>query len=393
MIWENIKLAFSSMKSNKMRTMLSLLGIVIGVGSVVAILTLGNSATESITESISAGGLEMVSIFPVPGQKSDSTFTEQFSETLKGNVDGIDFVLPVNTSSARTRSGQNTYTAQISGVSSTYASLMNYESEQGSFFTQEDNIFKRQVCVLGAGVAEELFPEGNAVGQYVSIFRTQAKSYQVIGVMEKKDSLLSISFDDYIYIPYNTFTQRFRKVSTVGSYVVKTSANADPIAVGDAIKSYLDALVGSDSYMLFSPATLAEMAGQITGTFSTFLAAIAAISLLVGGIGIMNIMLVSVAERTREIGIRKAIGATNRDIMGQFITEAISLTVVGGLLGILLGTGISVAIVNLVSWSLHISYSSYIIAVGFSMAIGLFFGWYPARKAARLDPIESLNYE
>ncbi|MDD2231327.1 MAG: ABC transporter permease [Sphaerochaetaceae bacterium] len=393
MIWENTKLAFASMKANKMRTLLSLLGIIIGVGAVVAILTLGNSATESITDSISAGGLEMVSIFPVSGQKSSETFDEQFCETLKSEINGIDFVLPMNTSNANFRNQQETTTAQLAGVPSNYAELMNYDAESGEFFSQEDNIFKRQVCVLGADVAEELFPDGNAVGQYISIFRTQAKSYQVVGVMESKDAMLSVAFDNYVYVPYNTYTQRFRKVSMVGTYVVRTADGEDPIAIGDSITSYLDSLVGSDSYNLFSPATLAEMAQSITGTFSTFLAAIAAISLVVGGIGIMNIMLVSVSERTREIGVRKALGATNSDIMGQFITEAIALTLVGGFLGIILGTGISVAVTNLVSWTLHISYSSYIIAVGFSMVIGLFFGWYPARKAAKLDPIESLNYE
>lgn len=393
MIWENIKLAFSSMKVNKMRTLLSLLGIIIGVGAVVAILTLGNSATASISSSISAGGLEMVSIFPASGQKSSETFDEQFCETLKSSVDGIDFVLPVNTGTSKLRNGQKTTNAQISGVPSNYAALLNYEAEAGSFFSQNDNLLKRQVCVLGSDIANELFPDGNAVGQYVSIFRTQAKSYQVVGVMKSKDPLLSIMFDNFVYIPYNTFTQRFRKVSMVGSYVVRTSDDADPIKVGDSITNYLNALVGKDTYDLFSPATLAEMSKSITSTFSNFLAAIAAISLLVGGIGIMNIMLVSVSERTREIGVRKALGATNRDIMGQFITEAVALTMVGGFFGIVVGTAISVAVTNLVSWTLHISYSSYIIAVGFSMIIGLFFGWYPARKAARLDPIESLNYE
>lgn len=393
MIWENIKLAFSSMKVNKMRTLLSLLGIIIGVGAVVAILTLGNSATASISSSISAGGLEMVSIFPASGQKSSETFDEQFCETLKSSVDGIDFVLPVNTGTSKLRNGQKTTNAQISGVPSNYAALLNYEAEAGSFFSQNDNLLKRQVCVLGSDIANELFPDGNAVGQYVSIFRTQAKSYQVVGVMKSKDPLLSIMFDNFVYIPYNTFTQRFRKVSMVGSYVVRTSDDADPIKVGDSITNYLNALVKKDAYDLFSPATLAEMSKSITSTFSNFLAAIAAISLLVGGIGIMNIMLVSVSERTREIGVRKALGATNRDIMGQFITEAVALTMVGGFFGIVVGTAISVAVTNLVSWTLHISYSSYIIAVGFSMIIGLFFGWYPARKAARLDPIESLNYE
>ncbi|MDX9809686.1 MAG: FtsX-like permease family protein, partial [Sphaerochaetaceae bacterium] len=155
----------------------------------------------------------------------------------------------------------------------------------------------------------------------------------------------------------------------------------------------LNSLVGSDAYNLFSPASLAEMAEQITGTFSTFLSAIAAISLLVGGIGIMNIMLVSVAERTKEIGIRKAMGASPAVIMGQFITEAIVLTFTGGFIGILLGTALSWLVTDLADWSLHISYGSFLFAAGFSTLVGVFFGWYPAAKASRLDPIEALNYE
>ena len=163
--------------------------------------------------------------------------------------------------------------------------------------------------------------------------------------------------------------------------------------MSDTISDYLDNLVGSDYYSLISAASLAEMASSITGTLSTFLAAIAGISLLVGGIGIMNIMLVSVAERTKEIGIRKALGANPRVIRGQFITESIVVTLVGGLLGIALGTGISKVITNIAGWALHISINSYILSVGFSMLIGVFFGWYPAKKSSKLDPIEALSFE
>ncbi|HHT80264.1 MAG TPA: FtsX-like permease family protein, partial [Spirochaetales bacterium] len=155
----------------------------------------------------------------------------------------------------------------------------------------------------------------------------------------------------------------------------------------------LDSLVGTDGYSLFSPASLAEMATEITSTFSAFLAAIAAISLLVGGIGIMNIMLVSVAERTKEIGIRKALGASPNVIRGQFISEALTLTILGGIMGIILGAALSYAVTNLMDWSLHLSYASFILAMGFSMFVGVFFGWYPAMKASKLDPIEALNYE
>jgi ABC-type antimicrobial peptide transport system permease subunit len=358
MVWENIKLAFKAMNTSKMRTLLSLLGIVIGVASVIAILTLGESATNSITQTIVESGLEMVTIFPVRSEKSSNEFTENFGERLMESVDNIKTVLPVNSSNALIRVGQKSINATVTGVLSTYADVLDYTTEVGSFFTQNDNLANRQVVVLGSTVAEELFPGGDALGKYISIFRNQAKSYQVIGVMNPKDASFNLQFNSAVYIPYNTYSQRFIKPSNVGSYVVRVADGADALEVSDNITTYLDTSIGSDAYRLFSPASLADMAEQITGTFSSFLAAIAAISLLVGGIGIMNIMLVSVAERTREIGVRKAMGASPWTIMGQFITEAIVLTFTGGLIGIGLGTLLSWFVANLVGWSLYISYSS-----------------------------------
>lgn len=393
MVWENIKLAFKDMMGSKMRTLLSLLGIVIGVASVIAILTLGQSATESITKSIVEGGLEMVTIFPDRSQKAASEFSEDFGDKLMANVGDIETVLPVNSSSATVRNGQETLSVTVNGVLSSYAEVLDYEAEEGAFFSLSDNITTRQVVVLGADVAEELFPDGNAVGQYISLFRKQAKSYLVVAVMESKDSSFNLSFNGSVFIPYNTYAQRFTKPTNVGSYVVRIADGADPLQVSDDVTAYLDALVGSDAYNLFSPATLAEMATQITGTLSSFLAAIAAISLLVGGIGIMNIMLVTVAERTREIGVRKAMGASPRTIMGQFITQAIVLTATGGIIGIAFGTFVSWLVADVVGWGLYISYSSYLYAAGFSTLVGVFFGWYPAMKASKLDPIEALNYE
>ncbi len=393
MLLENIKLAFAAMRGRKMRTALSLLGIVIGVASVVAILTIGQSASESITESIAVGGLDMITIYPSYDQRSTGTFDEEFSDMLLRDIEGLETVLPQNSSNAQIRNGQETVSASVSGVLSSYGSVLNLEYQEGSFFSSMDNINYRQVVILGSEVASELFPDMSAVGQYVSIFRNQAKSYLVVGVLEEKDATFNLSYDNTVFIPYNTYGQRFTRVTGVGSYVLKVSEGFDTIEVSDRVTEYLDGIVGTDGYSLFSPASLAEMADEITGTFSAFLAAIAAISLLVGGIGIMNIMLVSVAERTKEIGVRKALGASPSVIRGQFICEALTLTILGGLLGIALGSFLSFAVTNLMDWSLHLSYTSVILALGFSMFVGVFFGWYPAMKASRLDPIDALNYE
>lgn len=394
MFFENIKLAFKSMLANKMRSILSLLGIVIGVGSVVAILTLGASAAGSITDSLESGGIDTITLTATPTAKNYDTFDERLGQRLMENVEGIDTVIGISSSRIRIRNGKIIKTNNVYGVSSDYHVINNYNVAEGSWFTADQNIQRSQVVVLGSSIAKSLFPDGDAVGSSISLFRSQgSKSFTVIGVMEKKDSSFTASYNDSLYIPYNTFTQRIQNVSYVGNYVIKVSDGYNAVTVSDNISSYLNMLVGSDSFFVFSQANLSEIASSITGTFGTFLAAIAGISLLVGGIGIMNIMLVSVAERTKEIGIRKALGASPKVIRGQFITEAIVLTMVGGLVGIGLGSGISFLVCRLVDWSFSISIRSYVISVGFSTFIGLFFGWYPAKKAAMLDPIEALNYE
>lgn len=378
---------------NKMRTLLSLLGIIIGVGSVVAILNLGQSATDSITESMNIGGIDMVNIFPSGSSRELNVFDESFGETLMANVDGIEAVLPTASSSTRVRSGQDILSVSISGVTSNFFEVNNAELLYGEYFTSLDNINRRQVAVLGKDVADELFPAGNAVGSYVSIFRQSSKRYLVVGVLDEKDATLGNSFNTTIFIPLNTYDQRFRHIVTMSSYTCKVQEGYNATVVSDEIENYLTDLIGSDYFSVMSAASLVEMTEDVMSTLSSFLAAIAAISLLVGGIGIMNIMLVSVAERTREIGIRKALGASPNVIMGQFLVEALTLTIIGGIIGIAFGIGISYTIINMAGWQLHLSYFAIVLSLAFSMFVGVFFGWYPAAKASKLDPIESLSYE
>lgn len=393
MFFENIKLALSSMFTNKMRTFLSLLGIVIGVGSVVAILNLGESASASISDSMQVGGIDMVNVIPIGSNRETAILDEEFSQNFVKNVEGISVVLPTVSSSATVRYGQEIMTSSITGVTSDYFEENNLELLDGRFFSAEDNITRRQVVVLGHDIAEDLFPTGGAVGNYISIFRNQAKKYLVVGVLDEKDTTIGSSYNNVLFIPYNTYDQRFRSVSQVSSYIIKVSEGYNSIDVSNKVEDYLDTVVGSSNYTVYSPAQIVEMAGEVTTIFTSFLAAIAAISLVVGGIGIMNIMLVSVIERTREIGIRKALGATPKTIRGQFLVEAITLTLFGGIIGIIFGGFVSYVIVNAAGWALTFSWTAVVLALGFSTLVGVFFGWYPAMKASKLDPIAALSYE
>lgn len=393
MFFENIKLALSSMFANKMRTFLSLLGIVIGVGSVVAILNLGESASASISDSMQVGGIDMVNVIPMGSNRETAILDEEFSQNFVKNVEGISVVLPTVSSSATVRYGQEIMTSSITGVTSDYFEENNLELLDGRFFSAEDNITRRQVVVLGHDIAEDLFPTGGAVGNYISIFRNQAKKYLVVGVLDEKDTTIGSSYNNVLFIPYNTYDQRFRSVSQVSSYIIKVSEGYNSIDVSNKVEDYLDTVVGSSNYTVYSPAQIVEMAGEVTTIFTSFLAAIAAISLVVGGIGIMNIMLVSVIERTREIGIRKALGATPKTIRGQFLVEAITLTLFGGIIGIIFGGFVSYVIVNAAGWALTFSWTAVVLALGFSTLVGVFFGWYPAMKASKLDPIAALSYE
>ncbi len=392
MVRENIRMAIASMAGSRLRAFLSLLGIMIGVASVVAILNLGKSVTESMSSSFEVGGLDTISIMPRGAARETMIFTEEFAYSLMNEIDGIREILPVVSSAANVRNGQEiSEGVMIQGVTSGYFASNSLETADGEFFSAIDNINRRQVAVIGPELADELFPGDDTVGKYVSVFRHQAKSFQVIGVLKERDESQGTSYNYALFMPYNTYVQRFRRTDQVGTYVVKTAEGYDATDVADDIEMYLDEIAGSDYYRIFSPATIKEMADSVMSTFSMFLAAIAAISLVVGGIGIMNIMLVSVVERTGEIGIRKALGATPVMIRSQFLVESVTLSLSGGLLGLLIGTVLSIATVNIAGWPLHISFGAIAVSLAFSLAIGIFFGWYPAAKAARLEPMEALQ--
>ena len=390
MLLENFKLAIKSMVTSKMRTFLSLLGIVIGVGSVVAIMTLGESVKGAINGEMELSGMDLVTVM---NTGSNTIFDEELAYTIKERVRGIDNVSIQVTGNAMVRHAQETTSASVYGVSSTYADIEKLDIMDGEFFSLEDNMERNQVVILGYDVAQDLFPGGDALGSYVSIFRTQAKSYKVIGVLtDTSESSLSDT-NSNIYIPYYTYSQNIRKVSSVPTYYFQVNEDRSTTDVSDDIKSYLTNLVSSSEYIVSTAQELVDMANSIMSYLTTFLSAIAAISLIVGGIGIMNIMLVTVVERTKEIGIRKALGATPKTIRHQFLVEATVLSVCGGIFGIIFGLVISYIVASALSYGLTLSWLSIVLSLGFSCAVGIFFGSYPAAKAAALDPIQALSYE
>ncbi|RKX86833.1 MAG: hypothetical protein DRP57_00535 [Spirochaetes bacterium] len=395
MFFENIKLSFKDFAGNKLRTFLSVLGIVIGVASIITITTLGQSASVSIKNQVATMGLETINIF-TRGNDSESRriFTPELANKIKENVEGVKDAIPVNRSSMRLQRGRDTYQANVTAVSASFTNVFDYETENGKFITDEDDLRRKSVVVLGAEAAIKLFPDGDAVGKYIRIYRKQAKSFRVIGVMKTKTAVMGMDFDTSVYVPRRTYDQRLQHITRVRNYVIGTKKGGDVLSISNKIEDYLLKLTGDEeSYKVVSPATIANIYTGITNTLNLFLTGIAAISLIVGGIGIMNIMLVSVAERTKEIGIRKALGATPKVIRGQFLVEAVVLTLFGGLIGIAFGVGMSYIITLFLKWLFAPKFSAFLLAVLFSSAVGIFFGLYPAVQASKLQPVEALMYE
>ena len=390
MLLENFKLAIKSMVTSKMRTFLSLLGIVIGVGSVVAIMTLGESVKGAINGEMELSGMDLVTVM---NTGSNTVFDEELAYSIKDRVRGIDNVSIQVSGNAMVRHAQETTSASVYGVSSTYADIEKLDIMDGEFFSLRDNMERNQVVVLGYDIALDLFPGGDALGSYVSIFRTQAKTYRVIAVLSDTSESSLSDTNDNIYIPYYTYSQNIRKVSSVPTYYFQVNEDFSTTDVSDDIKSYLSNIASSSEYIVSTAQELVDMANSIMSYLTTFLSAIAAISLIVGGIGIMNIMLVTVVERTKEIGIRKALGATPKTIRHQFLVEATVLSVCGGIFGIIFGIAVSYVVASALGYGLTLSWLSIVLSLGFSCAVGIFFGSYPAAKAAALDPIQALSYE
>src|SRR5579883_3645864 len=409
---ECIRVSLRALAANKLRALLTMLGIIIGVAAVIALMAMGRGAQAAITQQIQSLGANLLFVRPGAStqsgvrqsQGSQQTLTLDDAAALAHQVPTIAAVAPeVNGSVQLVANGQNVST-RITGTSASYPEVRNFHATRGQFFTQEQENSRASVIVIGNTVATNLFPGQNPVGQWVrvSLGGQPGVMFRVVGVMESKGGTGFGNQDDQVFVPATAYTARLAANRTArGGYTVSTInvQVRDPASMRDTVQQIGAVLrqrhrVLQDDFTVQSQEDFLQTISQVTGTMTLFLGAIAGISLVVGGIGIMNTMLVSVTERTREIGIRKAVGARRADIVVQFLTEAVVLTAIGGFLGMSLGWLIS-TLMRLAFPSLPTSVPLWAAAlgVGVSVGVGLFFGTWPAVKAAKLDPVVALQYE
>jgi putative ABC transport system permease protein len=412
---ESFRIAVRALAANKLRALLTMLGMIIGVSAVISLMSVGRGAQAAVTERIQGLGTNLLFIRPGSTQQggiragggSAQTLSLEDAQAIADQVPQVVGVAPESGSFAQLVAGGQNWNARVIGTTEDYAAVRNATVANGDFITRQHMEGRSRVVVLGATVAENLFGETDPVDESVriSLFGRQGTSFRVIGVMEKKGGSGMGNQDDQVFIPISAYYTRLTTARTVrGSYQVSTInvQVADAEVMQEAVQEIAALLrqrhrVAQDDFTIQSQEDFLATAAQVTGVMTVLLGAIAGISLVVGGIGIMNIMLVSVTERTREIGIRKAVGARRRDILAQFLVEATVVSVLGGLIGMGIGIGLSrvVAGVNLNGQQLTtlVTPDAVVLSFTVSAAVGLFFGIYPAMRAARLHPIEALRYE
>jgi putative ABC transport system permease protein len=398
-----LKVASQSILKNKMRTLLTMLGIVIGVGAVIVMVAVGNGAQTMIKEQISSLGTNLIIVMPGSGvvggaNQGAGTFnklTVADAEKLKSDGTMLSAVSPVVSTRTQVIGGTGNWRTSINGVSTDFLTIRDWSVTSGAFFEDADVKAGRKIAVIGATVANNLFPGSDPVGAQIQIGHVP---FTITGVLAAKgQNAGGQDQDDVVLVPYSTAQNRLSGNVRIGQILV-SATNADDIAAAqEEIKGIMresHRLNGADDdFTVRNQTEIAQAATSTTKVMSGLLAAIASISLLVGGIGIMNIMLVSVTERTREIGIRMAIGARGSDVLTQFLVESVAMSVLGGLVGLAAGYGGAALLGHITGWTTSTPPSAVAIAVGFSAAVGVFFGFYPARKAAGLNPIQALRYE
>ena len=396
-------IALKALNRNKMRTMLTMLGMIIGVGAVITMVAIGKGAQSTIEEQVKAAGTNLINInagnFTQGGVRQgggmSTTLTPEDAQALR-SLSGVQYLAPGVNSRAQVIAGNQNWSTQIQGTDVELPLIRNWPTKYGGFFTPQDVATAQKVAVLGQTVSDNLFgPDVDPTGQ---IIRVKNQPFKVVGVMAPKGSTgFGQDQDDAIYAPYTTVQKKLQGIQHINNIQV-SAATPETAPVSAEITELLRArhkLMGNDpdDFMVRTQEEMASVRTETTKTMTTLLAAIAGVSLLVGGIGIMNIMLVSVTERTREIGLRMAIGARGRDVLMQFLVEAVVLSLFGGLLGIAMGYGLSAAAERFLQWPTAIPPNAIAMAFGFAAGTGVFFGFYPARKAAGLDPIEALRFE
>jgi putative ABC transport system permease protein len=399
-----LKIAIRALTRNKMRSLLTMLGIIIGVGAVIATVGLGQGAQQQVQDQIASMGTNLLYISSGSVNKggirlgggATKTLVNDDMKAILQQVPTVSMVAPGAGSSAQVVFDNQNWSTRITGTEPQYFDIRNWAFAQGGNFTQDDVTRSTNVVVLGATVQQNLFGNSNPVGQTV---RIGTLPFQVVGVLTPKgQSGLGQDQDDGVYVPISTLQKKITGQDWL-QYIM-ASATSQPASY--AAQNQITALLRDrhrirsgqdDDFTVRNLADVAQLADESSKVMTLLLASIAGVSLIVGGIGIMNIMLVSVTERTREIGIRIAIGATESDVLRQFLSESVVLSVTGGVMGILFGVAASITITRLLGWNILISMPAVMAAVVFSMAVGIFFGFYPARKAAMLDPIEALRFE
>ena len=416
-IKDSLKISFITLKTNKMRSVLTMLGIIIGVGSVILMMSLGSGAQNLIVGQIQSLGsnsiyIEPGSFDPKGGFQMEMALEEMTIKTLKlKDVEAIkkdslvDMAYPMIYGVARVVYQNNDEKITFMGVTPEAYIIDNWHAADGRDISEEEVKSMARVATLGHKIAEDLFEEEDPIGKTIRIKKT---NFKVIGVMKERGMEMFQSFDEYVYIPVTTAQKLLLGVDHLNAITVR-AINEDAVdELMENIRLILrethniynpEGDLSKDDFKIMSQVEASDMMTQITGILTAFLSSIAAIALIVGGIGIMNIMLVSVTERTKEIGLRKAVGARNKDIMNQFLLEAVTLTLLGGIIGFVGGTSISFVISVVLSrilnidWGFTIPIGSVILSFGVAVIIGLVFGIYPARKASKLNPIEALRHE
>ena len=389
-LFESFRLAFNGLRANKMRSFLTMLGVIIGVGAVIALVSVGTGASQEVTTQVEALGSNLVIVMPASARGRDLRVED--AATIEERVAGVAHAVPSLRESATVVWTGRSIDTDVVGTTEFLPEVQSHPVAQGRFLSGQDVLYRRFVAVLGATARNNLFGLRDPMGQEIYI---SGYPFTVIGVMAEKGEggLFTPDPDDRVLIPVTT-AQRLLGTNKIGSIYVSVNQGANADLVTNHIQRIFEVRFGdADAVQVFSQQQILAAVGSVTGILTMLLGAIAGISLLVGGIGIMNIMLVSVTERTREIGVRKAVGARSRDILAQFLVESVIISLVGGAIGIALGMLGSAAISRLGNVPSVVSLSWVAIAFGFAAAVGVFFGIYPAMQASRLDPIQALRHD